>query len=186
MLEELYAKSGINIKIQTYQSWINDFISLHYAKDHEDKILSDTQFQTLLLDDDGKQEDDTTHNSASNKHPQQPEMRDGDGDYILKERKRVKPRMVIPMQCYHHFTCPRGLQCQYSHTEEEREFFRIQPDETKRRRYKITRCTLTNCPYRDKTYLCGWAHSLEESRCPCCRKQGEHWMQDCPLYNKHS
>lgn len=105
-------------------------------------------------------------------------------DFIPLVRKITKTkRNIYSDPCIHKFWCTSGLNCAYKHTDQQREFFKLHHDTKLRRCYKIKPCYHTVCQYYDKSYLCPYAHSLQESRCLCCGGKGNgiHWMHKCPL-----
>lgn len=197
MLEEYYAVLNIKIKIQTFIEFIAGRNS-----NHKNSIISANRFDALKEaeksneDDEGDEDeyedaenslrDDESEDFDSNEFfdAHHEVLSDADDeDFVPLVRKEVKPKRQYSDPCYHRFSCARGLECLYKHSDKEREFFKVQPDSKFRYLYKIKPCYRPVCPYKDKPYLCGYAHTLEESRCLCCKQQGsgKHWMDKCPL-----
>ncbi|ODN00018.1 hypothetical protein Ocin01_06660, partial [Orchesella cincta] len=111
---------------------------------------------------------------------------DVDDDFVPVIRKEAKPKVQYSSFCTYQFWCATGSECRYKHTEQQKEFFKVQSDARKRRLYKIKPCFFNPCQYSAKSYLCAYAHNVEESRCLCCKEKGsgQHWMDQCPVNRK--
>ncbi len=105
------------------------------------------------------------------------------GDFTPLVKKCKPKRVLFSDYCIHKFWCKKGRLCAYKHLAEEKEFFELCKTPQYRVLYKTKLCFYKNCKYSvEKSYLCRYAHSLEESRCLCCKGQGngKHWMDQCP------
>lgn len=101
-------------------------------------------------------------------------------------RKTPKARAnLYSKPCPYKFWCVKGLKCDFKHNEEQRDFFKTNPDIKYRKFYKIKSCYHKVCDYSKRSYLCPYAHDVKEARCLCCGQKDKepHWMDQCP-YNK--
>jgi hypothetical protein len=106
-----------------------------------------------------------------------------DVDFQPVVRKIRKTYRKFSEPCIHRYWCRKFIQCKYSHSEQEREYFKehSQMEPFKRGKYKTRYCTNMYCLYKGKTYLCPFAHDLKEAKCVRCAEIGIHWSDDCPL-----
>ncbi|CAL8110066.1 unnamed protein product [Orchesella dallaii] len=114
------------------------------------------------------------------------DLSDLDDDFVPILRKETKPKVMYSTFCTYQYWCAKGSECRYNHTQQQKEFFKVQSDPKRRSLYKIKPCFFTPCQYAAKSYLCAYAHSVEESRCLCCKEKGsgQHWMDQCPINRK--
>ncbi|CAG7832948.1 unnamed protein product [Allacma fusca] len=99
------------------------------------------------------------------------------------KQKTKKNHTRYSEHCMYRFWCKNGIQCRYTHSPEEKEYFKKNPQigPMQRYRYKSRFCTLAYCDYRDRPYLCPFAHDVKEVRCLRCLEIGLHWTDECPL-----
>lgn len=116
--------------------------------------------------------------------PHTDDVRDHRG-YNTVVRKFTKTKANLHSKpCHFKFWCANGLKCDYKHGEEEREFFKLYPEVKNRKNYKLKACPNQEvCEYKDKSFLCRYAHGVLEARCLCCgqRNKEPHWMDQCPF-----
>jgi hypothetical protein len=109
-------------------------------------------------------------------------------DFQVKKRKEKKVHKKYSDFCIKSYWCPKGSRCSYNHKKEEKEFFKthpnMEPNNYRSRPYKLRPCIYQiddKCKYKDKSYLCPYAHNVQEARCTRCQEIGVHWSYECPL-----
>lgn len=99
---------------------------------------------------------------------------------IPKKSKKAQI-YIYSTQCVHSYWCRDGLKCNYTHTDEEKKFFKANPDASYRYSYKSRACTFgERCKHKGNEKMCKFAHGLLEARCAKCKVIGEHWADECP------
>ncbi|KAJ4292886.1 hypothetical protein N0V88_005546 [Collariella sp. IMI 366227] len=130
---------------------------------------------------DGDEDDDEEEESEEDEIVDSCE--DDDDDDGFKEVNRGSKRRrnwfkkiesTSRMRCNWREYCSRGSDCNYGHTNEEEEYFRVYGS---RKAKKTKRCNNPECI---KGRTCLFAHSDAELFCPTCGKSGVHAMVDCP------
>lgn len=94
-------------------------------------------------------------------------------------RKVKKTNQKFSSSCLYGYRCNNANKCKHSHTDKEKEYFKVEQSPAKRFNYKTKLCYLSNCKFRAKTHLCSFAHSLQEARCAKCQDIGLHWTDEC-------
>lgn len=132
------------------------------------------QFHNGLLDDvDPNFPDDEEFPVA---HPDYPV----DASFTTVTRKTRKGHQKYSSVCVYGFRCNAGAKCARVHTDQEKEYFKIEILPARRYLYKTKLCYHTNCKFARKSYLCSFSHSIEEARCVECDAVGLHWADKCP------
>lgn len=119
--------------------------------------------------------------------PTDDEFHVGHPDYPVDEsfttvtRKTRRSSQRFSTNCAFGFRCSNGVKCSRVHTDEEKEYFKVETLPPKRYNYKTKLCYHGNCKFAKKAYLCSFAHSLQEARCVICDVVGSHWTDKCPV-----
>lgn len=94
-------------------------------------------------------------------------------------------------KCKHGFRCSKGFRCAYNHDDNEKEFFKVNYGRGFWN-YKAMPCNHFNpydlaksqpCRYSKQSFMCRFAHGIEEARCYTCNHHSNHFAMDC-LENK--
>lgn len=142
------------IKLMTYVQYIQ-------ANEHYINILEDQNFPN---DDEFPVE-----------HPDYPV----DTTFTTVVRKVKRTNQRFSSSCSYGYRCSNANKCKHSHTDKEKEYFKVEQSPAKRFNYKTKLCYLSNCKFRNRTHLCSFAHSLQEARCAKCQDIGLHWTDEC-------
>ncbi|CAG7827315.1 unnamed protein product [Allacma fusca] len=104
-------------------------------------------------------------------------------DFCPVKPKAKKTHRKYSEFCKNSYWCYKGRQCAYSHKKEEMEFFKEHPsmEPSQRRAYKLKLCFKEKCTYKNNSYLCPYAHNVQEARCIRCQTIGLHWSDECAL-----
>lgn len=149
--------------------------------DDDESSSNDSASVTLSISDTDSEDYDS--NDFFDAHPENISDTD-EVDFVPLVRKTTKlKRNMYSEPCIHKFWCTNGTKCAYKHADQHYEFFKEHTDVKLRRYYKIKPCYHNVCKYSEKSYLCPYAHNVQESRCLCCggKGNGQHWMHNCPL-----
>ncbi|RUP43654.1 hypothetical protein BC936DRAFT_136899 [Jimgerdemannia flammicorona] len=164
-----------------------DFATLYKHKDMiHDKFLSMgcILVQTFQQYSEGIEINGFEPLKDSEKIPQEPFATSGVGWTVVAPEKR-RPAQWYTSMCKHGYRCMLGKACHFGHTPEQRAYFKLVPDGSKRRFYKIKLCLHANaCHHKARPYLCSYAHGLVEASCLNCDIVGEHWTDECPAQLK--
>lgn len=119
--------------------------------------------------------------------PNDDEFPVGHPDYPVDEsfttvaRKTRRSSQKFSSSCAFGFKCSNGARCPRVHSDEEKEYFKIETSPARRYNYKTKLCYHGNCKYAKKGHLCSFAHSLSEARCVLCDAIGLHWTDKCTV-----
>lgn len=102
-----------------------------------------------------------------------------DASFTTVLRKTKRSNQKFSSICAYGFRCCNAAKCARGHTDQEKEYFKIEILPTKRYNYKTKLCYHSYCKFAKQTYLCSFAHSLQEARCFKCDKVGIHWTDEC-------
>jgi len=132
--------------------------------------LSDEESLSQIYDDDDiEQENNDTESSSSSEEDSDPE-----GFTEVKSSSEArKSRRKYSTYCQYEFCCIKGQKCDYTHTEEQKVFFKANGGKG-RRGYKSKPCQFFHnkgdCKHgRSKAMNCAYYHSEEEARCYVCK-----------------
>jgi hypothetical protein len=97
---------------------------------------------------------------------------------ILQVSRKQKKEDIVKYSspCPHHFFCKKGKKCEYTHTDEEKAFFRSGQE------LKDKMCDKGPYCKRKKGIPCWFAHSNDDQStfgCTNCKLRG-HLETDCP------
>lgn len=94
----------------------------------------------------------------------------------IKKKYKAIIRVIAKDRCIYKDHCFEGFKCQFYHTKEEKEIFKVRK---RRMSYKVELCPIFNCKHRGKnSFRCPYAHSKSERWCLRCNDYG-HFEQDC-------
>lgn len=102
-----------------------------------------------------------------------------DASFTTVTRKTRKSTQKFSSVCAYGFRCYDAARCPRVHTNQEKEYFKIETSPAKRYVYKTKPCYHSICKYTKKSHLCSFAHTLEEARCAKCHLIGQHWTDEC-------
>ena len=104
---------------------------------------------------------------------------DSEGGWQTQGRKPMKSKTMFSQQCMHKFNCARGTSCGYTHTQEEREYFKKKGGKGNPRR-KTNLCehfSKAQCKHL-AAQNCEYAHGEEDAWCLRCCTSG-HLARQC-------
>lgn len=186
---------NICVSIQPWKTFLEN------RKDSENKnSLPTTQFYLLQVNDSESENEDEVADLDSTEIGNRVMLdndfydihhvgiTDDSDDFIPVIPKPKRKGNLYSESCGYKFACTTGNRCEYRHTPEEKEFFKSSSNPKQRLLYKTKACYHIICKYANKSYMCAYAHSLEESRCLCCKQKGngQHWMDKCPENNNNT
>lgn len=167
---QLYEKFSTMMEHDTTTDGIelgNRFTGLDVEEVEE---LSDEESLSQIYDDDDiEQENNDTESSSSSEEDSDPE-----GFTEVKSSSEArKSRRKYSTYCQYEFCCIKGQKCDYTHTEEQKVFFKANGGKG-RRGYKSKPCQFFHnkgdCKHgRSKAMNCAYYHSEEEARCYVCK-----------------
>lgn len=102
-----------------------------------------------------------------------------DASFTTVVRKARKISQKFSSVCAYGFRCYDAARCARVHTDQEKEYFKIETLPAKRFVYKTKLCYHNNCKFAKRAYLCSFAHSVDEARCVKCDVVGLHWTDEC-------
>ena len=96
------------------------------------------------------------------------------------KQKPKKRHTKYSDKCVYGFRCAQSERCSYSHTAQEKEYFKVNQQVKPEKRYlhKSKMCNRPNCEFSLRSYLCPFAHDIKEARCLKCKKYG-HLTDSC-------
>jgi len=120
-----------------------------------------------------------------------PSKEDGgeDGFQVVTSKRSLKKKFQkYSEKCQYGFRCRKGFECTFSHSSQQLEFFKVQPNAGIRSTYKHKECDHwsgvkgggAGCKYKGPlSYMCPYAHG---TFCLKCQKDadGGHCILNCP------
>ena len=107
---------------------------------------------------------------------------DSEGGWQTQGLKPMKSKRMFSQHCMYKFNCANGTSCRYTHTQEEREYFK------KKGGKGNPNCKTFLCEHFSKARCkhlaaqdCEYAHGEEDAWCLICRTSG-HLTRQCKDY----